>query len=172
MKKITLSLAFILICVVSSAAQDTNIVKIIDELTIAWDAKALKLEAYDGLGHLCRVKTDRDNHIKLLKDIHHHDTVLFQIVTSKYAKSKDAEAKKTLEDIETLEKDYTTKAFLKFIHTECNRFNEIENNFAKAGGSAYKKEIKILEKELSRYVKAITKQIDVIDDHVHHLKKL
>ena len=33
MKKITLSLAFILICVVSSAAQDTNIVKIIDELT-------------------------------------------------------------------------------------------------------------------------------------------
>lgn len=153
-------------------AQEEDIVSIIDDLTVKWDTKAEKLKAYDGLRHLCKERSDRQQTIQLLKDIHHYDSVLYKIVSTKYAGDKDHEAKKTLDDIEELESEYTTGAFLKFIHKECNRFNEIENNFARKGGSVYEKEIQSLEKEMSKYVKAITKQIDVIDNHIHHLKKL
>lgn len=30
----------------------------------------------------------------------------------------------------------------------------------------------MLEKELKKYVKEITRQIDLVDEHVHHLKGL
>lgn len=172
MSKLSSLVILLVLSLGASTAQGQDIVKIIDDLTIEWDGKAEKLKAYDGLGHLCREKVDRDATIKLLKDIHHYDSVLYNIVTTKYSKSKDAEAQKTLQDIQTLEADYTTKSFLRFIHKECGQFNEIENNYGKKGGAEYQKAIKVLEKELGKYVKAITKQIDIIDEHVHHLRKL
>ncbi|MBV6647455.1 MAG: hypothetical protein KI790_18495 [Cyclobacteriaceae bacterium] len=153
-------------------SQDEDIVAIIDDLTAKWDAEALKMKTYDGLKDYCKIKPYRDKTVKLLNKIHHYDTTLYEIVTSKYDTNKDSEAKATIDDIETLEIQYTTKLFLKFLHQECNRFNEIENNLKRKGGSEYEKEVKALEKELSKYVLAITKRIDVIDEHVHHLKGL
>ncbi len=60
------------------------------------------------------------------------------------------------------------KEFLTFLHEECNARAEIERNAKKTGedkdGEAY-----ILETELQKYVKHITKRIDGIREHVHHL---
>ncbi len=156
----------------TSYSQESGIVKIIDELTINWDESAPKMKTYFGMKDYCRNSKFRISMIKLLNDIHHYDSALYKLVTSKYDADKDEMAKKTLDDIILLESDYTTRSFLKFLHTDCSRVNDIERNYAKKGGSSYKSQQKSIEKELVKYVKAITHQIDIVDKHIHHLKGL
>lgn len=175
MKKSLLILA-VFFCVSLQAyaqgEQTEDIVKIIDDLTLQWDKEAVKLETYEGLKDYCQIKPYRDNTIKLLNAIHHYDTSLYMIVKAKYDTIQNEEAKATLADVVTVETIYTTPAFLKFLHRECATLNGIENNLAKKGGKEYKTEVKKLEKELFQYVEGITKRIDLIDEHVHHLKDL
>lgn len=165
----------VLICLLLSSlfslAQDQDdIVKIVDGLTLKWDNQAEELKTYKGLQTYCSTKPYRDKTIKLLNEIHHYDTLLYGIVNRKYAENEDEEARSTLKDIQKLEDEYTTKNFKAFIHRECNGVNEIERNYGKAGGATYEKEVKKLEKELSKYVESITERIDIIDEHIHHLK--
>ncbi|MEQ8580177.1 MAG: hypothetical protein RIC30_06395 [Marinoscillum sp.] len=152
-----------------SQEKDEDIVTIIDDLTIQWDNSAEKLRTYEGLMDYCRNKAYRDNTILLLKEIHHYDSSLYRIVQSKFKTSEDPEAKATLDDISTLETDYTTGAFLAFLRQECTSLNDNERNKTM---DDYKKVAKELEKEMRKYVEAITKQIDVVDEHIHHLKGL
>ncbi len=172
MNRVNLITLILFLFASTAAAQEEDIVKIIDDLTIEWDNGAEKLSTYEGLKEYCRVKPYRDRTIKLLNNIHHYDTVLFQIVTEKFEMEKDPEAKATIDDIETLEVDYTTKSFLVFLREECQESNFIENNLGRAGGEEYKQEVAALEEELKKYIDAITRQIDLIDDHVHHLNGL
>lgn len=170
MKKILfVSLLFIGSLISAQEKSDTEVAKTIDNLRYAWDDEALNLETYKGLGEFCGNSQYRKRIINMLDDIHHYDTLLYGIVIRKFNANSDPEAKATIDDIETLEVDYTTKSFRRFIHKECNTYNEIENNLGAEGGAEYKKEVKGLEDELKKYVVAITKRIDVIDEHVHHL---
>lgn len=62
--KIKILLILSLITVYNAAvAQDEDIVKIIDDLTIKWDEEAKDLETYEGLKKYCRDKAYRDNTI-------------------------------------------------------------------------------------------------------------
>lgn len=167
-----LLLTFCAVHIVAAQDEQENIVQIIDDLTIQWDEGAEKLESYEGLRDYCRVKPYRDKTRKLLDQIHHYDTVLYLIVQEKYAVDSDPEAKATIDDIETLEIDYTTKSFIVFLREECQEFNYVENNLGRAKGEEYDEEVKAIEEELGKYIKAITKQVDTIDEHVHHLKGL
>jgi len=172
MKLATLTiLVFITISNVS-IAQESEITKIIDDLTVRWDETALVMKKYDGMKDFCHNSSSRIITIALLKKIHHYDSVLYNLVTTKFDTNGDIEAKKTLDDIVLLEGDYTTKSFLKFLHTDCSIVNEVENNYAKKGGAKYQKEKEKLEIELLKYVAAITNQIDIVDRHIHHLKGL
>ncbi|MEO9870964.1 hypothetical protein [Ekhidna sp.] len=167
------NILLLLLCLFSFASfsqeKEAEIVKAIDDLTLRWDSEAVKLQTYEGLGSFCGQSVYRKQIIGMLDEIHHYDTLLYGIVTRKFTKNGDKEAKATLDDIETLESDYTTKSFRRFIHQECNTYNDIEKNLGAEKGSEYKAEVKALEDELKKYVKEITKQIDVIDEHVHHL---
>ena len=49
-------------------------------------------------------------------------------------------------------------------------YTEIEEKYTKESGSKYFDKVKKLEKELSKYVRIITKRIDNINEHIHHLK--
>lgn len=153
---------------VTSMAQENEaeVIKILDDLRTQWDTEAVKMETYEGLKQYCRNRPYRDNMILLLKQIHHYDSSLYDIVITKYQDKEDPEAKATLADIETLEIEYTTKSFMRFLRNECMEFNNIEMNKNSANYEAYKEE---LETELFKYVEGITRQIDVIDDHAHHL---
>ncbi len=170
--KSTLLVSFFCIIATISHAQEENeadVVKAIDDLTINWDNEAKTLQTYEGLGSFCGESQYRKKIITMLDAIHHYDTLLYGIVTRKFNANGDKEAKATLDDIETLEVDYTTKSFRRFIHQECNTYNDIERNLGKEKGKEYKEEVKALESELKKYVIEITKQIDLIDEHVHHL---
>lgn len=154
---------------VSAQEEKENIVKIVDDLTMKWDKQARQLETYIGLKYYCTSEQYQDNTISLLDKIHHYDTMLYGIVTEKYANSKDKEAEATLKDIVKVEADYTTKSFKEFLALECQDFTKIEG-YNKSNGSKYYKETEKLEKALAKYVQVITLRIDVIDEHIHHLK--
>ncbi len=149
--------------------QDEDIVAVVDDLTAKWDKQASSLEKYTGLRYYCTADAYRTKTTELLDKIHHYDTLLYGIVSRKYADSNDKEAEATLKDIVTVEADYTTKSFKEFLQKECEGYTEIEENY-KDKGSKYYKEVEKLEKELSKYVVTITKRIDLIDEHIHHLK--
>ncbi|MEP1032541.1 hypothetical protein [Ekhidna sp.] len=165
-------LFFFCFCLIAflSYAQDEDIVAIIDDLTIKWDKQAESLEKYSGMKYYCTSEQYRDKTINLLDKIHHYDTLLYNIVTEKYKDVKDKEAQATIKDILTVETDYTTPSFKAFLKDECVRFAEIEEKYDKSSGSPYFKEVEKLEKELSKYVINVTKRIDLIDEHIHHLK--
>ncbi len=170
MKTLSLTLLFFICFAAVAQDEEENIVQIVDDLTLKWDEQAVELGTYKGLQVYCSTRPYRDRTIKLLDKIHHYDTLLHGIVSRKYKKGKDPEAQATLDDIEKLEVEYTTKNFKAFIHRECNGVNEIERNYGREGGATYEKEVKKLEKELSKYVESITSRIDIIDEHIHHLK--
>lgn len=166
-------IAFIcfLVSVLFSVAQEkVGIVEIIDDLTVKWDREAFKLRTYQGVQNFCATKDYRTKTIGLLDQIHHWDTSLYFIVKEKYASSEDEEAAATLRDIETLEVQYTTENFKVFIDEECSTLKEIESHFDAETVRAYEKEIKQFEKELVKYITTITNRIDIIDEHIHHLK--
>lgn len=165
MKFFTSSL--LLLCIFCSSAQDVDIVKIVDALTIKWDKRASDLETYMGMKYYCTADKYRNETIDLLDDIHHYDTLLYGIVTRKYADTKDKEAEATLKDIIELEAEYTTANFKAFLSEECEKFAEIEEK--RNEGGSYAKDVEKLEKELVKYVGSITQRIDLIDEHIHHL---
>lgn len=172
MKFTTLTI-LILFCMINlTIAQESDIVKTIDKLTLQWDNTAIKMRTYKGMKDYCRNNNYRYVTIRLLKKIHHHDSALYKIVTNKFDANEDAEAKATLDDIVLLEKDYTTQSFLEFLKTDCSKLEDVERNFASKNKKRYEKEQALFEVELEKYVNAITKQIDIVDEHIHHLKGL
>ncbi len=152
-----------------SHAQEEDIVRVMDDLRVNWDTRAAFLQSYNDLQNLCKNRDFRSDLTKLLDQIHHFDTTLYNTVKAKYVGSADAEAKATLEDIEKLERDYATQGFKSFVHEECGEFNMVESSFGKEGDE-YQAEKKRVEIALRRYVGSITRQIDLIDEHAHHLK--
>ena len=150
-------------------SQSENIVKVMDDLRANWDTRAAFLQSYGDLSNLCRNRDFRGDLIKLLDNIHHYDTTLYNTVKVNYSNSEDPEVKATLEDIEKLERDYATLGFKQFIRDECGEYNMVENSFGKEG-EEYEREKKRVEIELLKYVGSITRQIDLIDEHAHHLK--
>ncbi|MFY0599923.1 MAG: hypothetical protein JXR03_09655 [Cyclobacteriaceae bacterium] len=168
-----ISFSLMLLLVVPSFSQESgNIVQIIDNLTVKWDYQSTTIRSYKGFGRCCTDAEFKTELIGLLNSIHHYDTTLYQIVTSKFEASKDKEAKATLDDIELLESEYATAAFLDFLQVECDEYKKIEDEFAQNGGAEYQKSLKHMDKEIAKYVKSITHQIDIIDEHVHHLHGL
>lgn len=174
MKNLTLTYLLVVLTSLSISAQDksNDIIFIVDELRTAWDIEALKMETYDGMREYCHSKAYRKNVLSLLDQIHHYDTTLYFTVTDKYDASKDAEAKETIEDIMTLETVYTNRNFVAFLKEECKKVVAIEKNMAKKDSGGFDKDISALEDELIEYIDAVTERVDLVDEHIHHLKEL
>jgi len=152
--------------------KSNDIIFIVDELRTAWDIEALKIESYDGMKEYCHSKPYRKNVLDLLKQIHHYDTTLYYTVTDKYDTNADLAAKETLDDIMTLETEYTNPKFVKFLKAECEKVIHIEKNMAKKDSGGFDKDIAALETELIQYIDAVTERVDLVDEHIHHLKEL
>ena len=145
----------------------------IDQVTYDWDLEADKLATYEGLLFVCGNIEYRQKIIGLLNDVHHLDSVLYEVLLKVSRTSSDKEVKKTLKDIEKFEKEYGTKSFIHFMNSECKAAKEIEKNAddlrKQVGQDSYSGQVYILETELFKYVKHITHRVDKIRLHVHHL---
>ena len=149
-------------------AQEENIGAKLEELTLKWDGEAQKLATYEGLTKFCLDANYRNGMIGTLKGIHHYDSILYETIAKKARFGGSSEMKKTLKDIEKFEEGYSIRGFLVFLQEECNFRRDIEKAARKTGedkdGDVY-----VLETELAKYVKQITKRIDIVNEHVHHL---
>ncbi|MCP4459514.1 MAG: hypothetical protein GY816_16055 [Cytophagales bacterium] len=152
----------------STLAQENNVGAKLEELTLKWDNEAEGLSSYDGLTKFCLDANHRGEMTGTLKGIHHYDSVLYETIAQKARFGGTSEMKKTMKDIEKLEDGYSIKAFLVFLQEECNARRAIEKNARKTGEDK-DAEVYVLETELSKYVKRITKRIDVVREHVRHL---
>ena len=128
------------------------------------------MKNYQGIQEFCLNSSYQEETVNLLDEIHHWDTTLYFIVQEKFDASQDREAKATLEDIEKLETEYSTVNFKTFIQNECDQLKIIEESFDGETVKKYEKDIRAFERELVKYVNSITYRIDIIDEHVHHLK--
>lgn len=166
--KIALFLSFLFVS--THLLSQRSIVNVIDDLTVRWDEAAIKMKSYQGIQEFCLQSGYQGRTIDLLDEIHHWDTTLYFIVQEKFDLNDDDEAKATLEDIEKLETEYSTINFKGFIQKECDQLKVIEESFDAQTVKKYEKDIRQFEKELIKYVNTITYRIDIIDEHVHHLK--
>ena len=109
----------------------------------------------------------------MLKEIHHYDSVLLDRLNRASRFSKDKKITKVLKDIAAFEEDYSMNEFIAFLFDECQGIQEIEKNREdledEIGQESYDGKRYIIETELAKYIHHITKRVDVIRDHVHHL---
>lgn len=145
----------------------------IDKVTYSWDLEADKLATYEGLLSVCGDKEYETKVVNLLNEIHHLDSILYDVLVKLSKTSSDKEIKKTLKDIKKFEQEYGTKNFIHFMSEECIAAGEIERNAEdtrnEIGETSYSGQVYILETELFKYVKHVTQRVDKIRIHVHHL---
>jgi len=157
----------------SQAQEKQRLDEKIDEITYKWDLEADKLTSYESLIHLCQDSEYRNNIFDLLHEINHYDTVLYDVISKLSRTSDDREIKKTLKEIKKLEAYFSPVDFVQFMKQECHEAGEIEKNVDKTknqvGYESYSSKAYMLEVELYKYVKNITKRVDRIRKHVHHL---
>lgn len=174
--KIIFSNILILFFVIAGFSQEEKKERLddkIDQITYDWDLEADKLSTYLGLQELCTDQEYRTKIVTLLEEIHHYDTVLYNVLQKIAKKGNDKEANKALKDIKKFEQQYDTKKFIHFMNEECKSMQDIEKNAEETandvGINSYSGRIYLLETELYKYIKNITHRVDKIRLHVHHL---
>ncbi|WP_258105770.1 hypothetical protein [Marinoscillum sp. MHG1-6] len=173
MKKIFLLPSILFFSLIASAQESESLGQKIDSLTYDWDEKSEELNSYDGLSRFCTDKDYRLEFIETVEGIHHYDSVLYAKLTKAVRISHDKEIEKTIKDIEKFEEEYSMKKFIHFLHEECKGRSEIERNSkdlkTEIGSESYDSQVYMIELELNKYVKHITKRVDMIRKHAHHL---
>jgi len=160
---------------IAIAQEDERLDDKIDEITYQWDLEADKLSSYEGLAQLCTDESYRTEILSLLNEIHHYDSVLYDVLLKLSRTSSDKEIKQTLKDIKKFEETYDTQSFISFMSDECKAMREIESHSEETandvGINSYSGQVYLLETELFKYVKHVTARVDKIRLHVHHLSK-
>lgn len=172
MKKVVI-LAIAAITFFSAQAQEETLGQKITSLTFDWDLMSSGLNNYEGLSKFCKDQSYRREVITLLEDIHHYDSVLYDRLIKASRVSSDKEIKKAIGDIKKFEAEYSMKKFIHFLHDECKSRSELEKNSDESKGSmgenSYDGQIYLIEIELNKYIKQISKRVDHIKKHVEHL---
>lgn len=145
----------------------------INDLSYSWDLEAGTLNSYQGLSRFCQSPEYRTEITDLLNNIHHYDSVLYDQLVKASRFNKDKEIEKTLQEIAEFEGEYGMKNFIDFLHKECANRNDIEKHSEELkndiGSESYGGQVYLVETELNKFIKQITKRVDNIRQHVHHL---
>lgn len=154
-------------------AQKEAIGHVIDSLSLGWDQESKYLEEYTGFKRFCDDAGYRSQVIQMLNDIHHYDSVLYERLVDAQRFQHDKEIARTLKDITKFEKEYDMKSFLVFLEKECGSLHKIERKknalTDEVGEESYDGKIYVLLTEMGKYLKHITKRVDILRKHVRHL---
>ena len=183
MKILTILLSVYLMILNSGQAQENvkvsnedtlSVVEHLDELTLLWDDNSIELKTYQGLRKFCRSSAYRNSIVEMLKSMHHYDSLLYDMAIEA-SKKKHAHMKHLIHELESFEKHYGVKQFLKHLKEECTAQSELERHkkdYKKDNGDeSYDSKVYVVELELKKYVKHLTHRIDRLNKHVHHLMK-
>ncbi len=158
-----------------TAQQQRSLEKEFDQLVVEWEKLSGELKTYSGLETYCTNDQYKANVVNMLGLIHHYDSLVLDIITDpkEMAKLDAKEQKKTKDEIEKFESEYSTTAFIIKLKEECKFRKEIERNKEESkndfGMNSYDGQILVLETDLQKYVKHIDSRLEHIDDHVHKL---
>lgn len=144
-----------------------------EELDAKWHELEPGLEDYEGFKRYCSNKEYKNTIDDVIRKIHHYDSVILSKVNDPAYEMDRKERGKILKEISKFETKYSTHQFLKTLKRECHERHEIEhdkkvtrNDFA---DNSYSGQIIILESELFKYSRQITKRIEHINNYLHHL---
>ncbi len=160
-----------------SQTDSTSLLAHIDKVTNDWDNLSKELQNYNGLKKYCVNKSFNKRVVETLNNFHHYDTVIYNTLVKKQRYKKSKEIEHALNDIKKFEKNYSPKSLMSFLKEECSYRREIEkgkkDSKSNFGESSYDGQINLLEAELFKYIKHITKLADRIQKHSHqlHLEK-
>ena len=157
----------------SNAQEEESLGESIDRITYAWDTESLDLEYYSGLTKFCKNPDYRGTIIGMMNEIHHFDSVLYEKAKIAQTRSDDKEIKKLIKEIENFEGKYSPRNFVRFLKGECDGQKKLEKNkedlSTAMGEESVDGQIYVIEVEMQRYIKHLTKRVDNIRKHVHHL---
>ena len=157
----------------ANAQEEETLSEAIDRISFHWDTEALVLETYDGLTKFCKDTEYRTSIIDLMNEIHHYDSVLYQKAKIAQTRSSDHEIDKLIKDLESIEGKYSFKNFIHFLKIECDGQKALEKNSldlkTAMGEESFDGQKYVIEVEMQRYVKHLTKKVDLVRKHVHHL---
>jgi len=146
-----------------------------DYISLDWLEKSERLKTYAGIDEYCQSTTFRSTVNNLLDEIHAYDSMIIAKLNdpTSYLDYNTKEERKTLSDIESLESEFGTDAFIDKMRESCVFRNEIERNADNlrngVGYESYDAKVMVLETDVSRYLKKIDKLILKVDDHLHVL---
>ena len=157
----------------SAQGQEESIGETVDRISYTWDTESIALEKYSTLRKFCQDAGYRKSVFELLNEIHHYDSVLYHQAKLAQARSSNKEINKLLKEIEGFEEKYSPKSFIHFLKQECDSQKELEKNKkdlnTASGEESLDAQIYVIEVELHRFIKHLTKRIDHIRKHIHHL---
>jgi hypothetical protein len=161
------------VIVLQADAQDESLGEMVDRVTYAWDTESIDLETYSGLTKFCQDVSYRSSIIELMNEIHHLDSMLYEKAKLAQSRSSDKEIAKLIKEIENFEAKFSPRNFIHFLKEECDSEKELEKNredlTTAMGEESADAQIYVIEVELHRYIKHLTKKVDHIRNHVHHL---
>lgn len=166
-----LCLSALLLC--SSHVRAQSLLASLDQTTFNWDLLSSELQTYEGLKKYCNDDEFKKEVLNTLENLHHYDTIIYNVLVKKFRVHKTKEIEKTLEEIKLFETEYSPEKFIYFLGKECKEERYIEHHkketIHEIGAESYDGQIAILENQLFRYVKHVTKIVDHIKDNAHHL---
>jgi len=153
--------------------ENESLVKRFDDLTNKWYLVSGEIKTYEGLNRYCSDPAFRESIIQVLDEIHHYDSLLYTRVSQKARFSSNHEIKKVLEQIEEFEEKYKADSFFATLREECSEQRTVERHANATrndiGSASYDNQVVVLEAHLNRYVNQITRLMDHIKEHIHHL---
>lgn len=178
MRKFIIPLLLCILLAASSFASpveknETDLVDRFNDLTNRWALISYDIGTYDGLKKYCLDQSYRTHVIGILNDIHHYDSLLYERIKIKSLSGTNHEIKKVLHQIEAFEVKYKATSFAKTLHEECADQRSLERNYDELKNdivdNSYDSQAHLLEAHLHSYVKHITRLMDHINEHIHHL---
>jgi len=173
MLALALAAAFMFHAVEARQAQNESLVNTFDDLTNRWYLVSSEMKTYDGLKKYCNDPSYREDIMNVLAEIHHYDSLLYERVSLKARFDSGHEIKKVLHQIEQFEEKYSAASFSSTLRLECSEQRQVERHASETrndiGSASYDNQVVVLEAHLNKYVNHITRLMDHIKEHLHHL---
>ena len=151
-----------------------RIVEELDVLDEKWHEVEDVIGTYDGLRLYCGDNRYRSAVNRLLEDIHHYDTLLYDILEKKASlEGANLELRITLKEISEIEGKYKPRNFVHKLNEDCREMRDIEKNKKKLlldiQMDSYDGRALIVDNDIYSYLHHITRLVDLVDKHAHHL---
>lgn len=148
-------------------------VRLFDKVAIEWLELSDELGTYAGLGEYCKNKEYKNYVMDVLDELHHYDTLIYQVLSEKALERSNHELKVTLHEIEKVEDVFKPRNFKRKLNEDCKLRRSLERSYDDIkndiGMESYDGKNLILENDIYTYMHKISHLVKLIEKHIHHI---